>query len=66
MVEAACADGPVEATYSAINKIVGLPVKLETYGISAVTGVLTHREKWQSEYRPTITPLWGADWCGHY
>jgi len=36
--EAACADGPVEATYSAINKIVNLPVTLETYGISAVTG----------------------------
>lgn len=35
--EAACADGPVEATYSAINKIVNLPVKLETYSISAVT-----------------------------
>ncbi|MCR4441543.1 MAG: 2-isopropylmalate synthase [Peptococcaceae bacterium] len=36
--EAACADGPVEATYSAINKIAKLPVRLETYGISAVTG----------------------------
>ncbi len=35
--EAACADGPVEATYSAINKIVNLPVKLQTYAISAVT-----------------------------
>ena len=38
VVETACADGPVEATYSAINKIVDLPVKLETYSISAVTG----------------------------
>ena len=36
--EAACADGPVEATYSAINKIVNIPVRLETYSISAVTG----------------------------
>jgi len=36
--EAACADGPVEATYSAINKIVKLPVRLESYSISAVTG----------------------------
>lgn len=36
--EAACADGPVEATYSAINKIVNLPVRLESYSISAVTG----------------------------
>ena len=38
VVETACADGPVEATYSAINKIADLPVKLETYSISAVTG----------------------------
>lgn len=36
--EAACADGPVEATYNAINKIVNLPVSLESYSISAVTG----------------------------
>lgn len=36
--EAAVADGPVEATYKAIDKIVKLPVKLETYSLSAVTG----------------------------
>lgn len=36
--EAACADGPVEATYKAIDKIVKLPVKLEEYSIVAVTG----------------------------
>jgi 2-isopropylmalate synthase len=35
--EAACADGPVEATYKAIEKTVNLPVKLESYSISAVT-----------------------------
>ncbi|HHY06334.1 MAG TPA: 2-isopropylmalate synthase [Clostridia bacterium] len=35
--EAACADGPVEATYKAMEKIVNLPVKLESYSISAVT-----------------------------
>ena len=36
--EAACADGPVDAIYKAIEKIVNLPVKLESYSISAVTG----------------------------
>ncbi|MFZ5753902.1 MAG: 2-isopropylmalate synthase [Bacillota bacterium] len=36
--EAACADGPVEATYRAIDKIVKLPVRLDSYSISAVTG----------------------------
>lgn len=36
--EAACADGPVEATYKAIDKIVNLPVRLEEYSIVAVTG----------------------------
>ncbi len=36
--EAACADGPVEATYRAIDKIVKLPVRLHSYSISAVTG----------------------------
>lgn len=36
--EASCADGPVESTYSAINKIAKLPVRLESYSISAVTG----------------------------
>jgi 2-isopropylmalate synthase len=36
--EAACADGPIEATYKAIEKIVNLPVKLDSYSISAVTG----------------------------
>jgi 2-isopropylmalate synthase len=36
--EAACADGPIEAAYKAIEKIVDLPVKLESYSISAVTG----------------------------
>jgi len=35
--EAACADGPVEAAYKAIEKTVNLPVKLESYSISAVT-----------------------------
>ena len=35
--EAACAGGPVEATYQAIEKLVSLPVKLESYSISAVT-----------------------------
>lgn len=36
--EAACADGPVEAAYSAINKILNFPVKLESYRLNAVTG----------------------------
>lgn len=36
--EAACADGPVEAAYSAINKILDFPVKLESYRLKAVTG----------------------------
>ena len=36
--EAACADGPIEATYKAIEKIINLPVKLDSYSISAVTG----------------------------
>lgn len=35
--EAACAGGPVEATYRAIEKVAKLPVKLESYSISAVT-----------------------------
>lgn len=36
--EAACADGPVEATYRAIDKIIQIPVTLNSYRISAVTG----------------------------
>ncbi len=35
--EAACADGPIEASYAAINKIVKLPARLESYNINAVT-----------------------------
>ncbi len=36
--EAACGDGPVDAVYKAIDRIVDLPVKLKEYGIKAVTG----------------------------
>ena len=36
--EAACGDGPVDAVYKAIDRIVGLPVKLKEYAIKAVTG----------------------------
>ncbi|MGE5529996.1 MAG: 2-isopropylmalate synthase [Patescibacteria group bacterium] len=36
--EAACGDGPVDAVYKAIDRLVGLPVKLKEYGIKAVTG----------------------------
>ena len=36
--EAACGDGPVDAVYKAIDRIVALPVKLKEYGIKAVTG----------------------------
>ncbi|MGE5597749.1 MAG: 2-isopropylmalate synthase [Bacteroidota bacterium] len=36
--EAACGDGPVDAVYKAIDRIVCLPVKLKDYGIKAVTG----------------------------
>ncbi|RKY77849.1 2-isopropylmalate synthase [candidate division KSB1 bacterium] len=35
--EAACGDGPVDAAYKAIDKIVQLPVKLEDYTLRAVT-----------------------------
>lgn len=36
--EAACADGPVEATYRAIDKIIQFSISLNSYRISAVTG----------------------------
>ncbi|NLG83922.1 MAG: 2-isopropylmalate synthase, partial [Firmicutes bacterium] len=36
--EAACGDGPVDAVYKAIDRIVGLPVTLKDYTIRAVTG----------------------------
>jgi len=36
--EAAVGDGPVDAAYNAIDKIVQLPVKLEDYTLKAVTG----------------------------
>lgn len=35
--EAACGDGPVDATYKAIDKIVGLDVKLEDYTLRAIS-----------------------------
>jgi 2-isopropylmalate synthase len=36
--EAACGDGPVDAVYKAVDRIVGLPVELKEYAIKAVTG----------------------------
>ncbi len=36
--EAAWGDGPVDATYKAIGRATGIPVKLEEYSIRAVTG----------------------------
>ncbi len=36
--EAACGDGPVDAVYKAIDKIVKLPVKLLDYKLAAVSG----------------------------
>lgn len=35
--EASCGDGPIDAIYNAIDRITGLPVKLEEYSIKAVT-----------------------------
>ena len=35
--EAACGDGPVDATYKAIDKITGLQVKLEDYSLRAIS-----------------------------
>jgi 2-isopropylmalate synthase len=35
--EAACGDGPVDATYKAIDKITGLKVKLEDYTLRAIS-----------------------------
>ncbi len=35
--EATCGDGPVDATYKAIDKVIGLPIKLKEYSIQAVT-----------------------------
>jgi len=36
--EAACGDGPVDAVYKAVDRIVELPVELKEYAIKAVTG----------------------------
>ena len=36
--EAAVGDGPVDAAYKAIDKIVGIPVKLSEYSLRGVTG----------------------------
>ena len=36
--EAACGDGPIDAVYKAIDKIVGLNIKLEDYNIRAISG----------------------------
>ncbi|MGE5550597.1 MAG: 2-isopropylmalate synthase [Bacteroidota bacterium] len=36
--EAACGDGPVDAVYKAIDRIIPLSVKLKEYSIKAVTG----------------------------
>lgn len=38
MEEAATGDGPVDATYNAINRIVGFRVKLKDYKLTAMTG----------------------------
>lgn len=35
--EATCGDGPVDATYKAIDKVIRLPIKLKEYSIRAVT-----------------------------
>lgn len=37
-VEAAVGDGPVDASFNAIDKLTGLDVELTSYGIKAVTG----------------------------
>lgn len=36
--EAACGEGPVDATFKAIDKITRLPVALKSYSLNAVTG----------------------------
>lgn len=36
--EAACGDGPVDATYKAIDKITGVKPKLEDYSLRAISG----------------------------
>ncbi|MBC7346485.1 MAG: 2-isopropylmalate synthase [Clostridia bacterium] len=36
--EAACGEGPVDATFKAIDKITGLPVALRNYTLNAVSG----------------------------
>ncbi len=36
--EAACGDGPVDAVYNAINKIIGMQIKLHDYSIKALSG----------------------------
>jgi len=36
--EAACGDGPVDATFNAIDRVTGMKVKLEEYSIKASTG----------------------------
>ncbi|MCK4590920.1 MAG: 2-isopropylmalate synthase, partial [Candidatus Latescibacteria bacterium] len=35
--EATCGDGPVDATYKAVDKVIGLPINLKEYSIQAVT-----------------------------
>jgi 2-isopropylmalate synthase len=36
--EASCGDGPIDAVYKAIDKIIGLNIKLEDYTIRAISG----------------------------
>ncbi len=36
--EAACGEGPVDAVFNVINKIIGLKVSLNTYALNAITG----------------------------
>jgi len=36
--EASCGDGPVDAVYKAIDRIVNMPVKLKDYSLKAITG----------------------------
>ena len=49
----ATGEGPVDATYKAIDALVGLKVSLETYGMQAVTEGIDALAK----TRITITPL---------
>lgn len=37
MTRAACGDGPVEACFNAVDTIIGMPCKLESYNLKAVT-----------------------------